>query len=382
MFDYTITPEQVEIQKSFRDFCEKEIAPKAEKLDREAIFCTDNIRALGKYGYMGTGMPKEFGGSALGCLTFSIAGEELSKACAATYLSSGASVGLAGIPIMIFGTDAQKKKYLPDLIKGTKFGCMAMTEPHCGSDVQSLKTRAVRKGDKYILNGTKMFITNGPIADIALIYAKTDPTKGYSGISCFVVEKGTKGFSVGKPLDKLGVRGSPTSELIFEDCEIPAANLVGSEGGGFIQCMQSLVPARIGMAVYSLGIAEACLEESIKYATEREAFGKTIASFQEIHFKIAEMKMATEGARLVTYEAAWKLDQGIPDSTLASVAKLYASETCTKIASDAVQIHGGYGYIKEYKVERLYRDAKLGEIGEGASEIQRMIIARDIIGTY
>ncbi|MDD5223268.1 MAG: acyl-CoA dehydrogenase family protein [bacterium] len=382
MFDYTYTPEQIEIQRSFRDFCEKEIAPKAEKLDREMIFCTDNIKALGKYGYMGMGMPKEFGGTNLGCVTTSVAGEELSKACAATYLSSGASVGLAGIPILIFGTDAQKKKYLPDLIKGTKFGCMAMTEPHAGSDVQSLKTKAIRKGDKYVLNGTKMFITNGPIADIAIIYAKTDPSKGYSGISCFVVEKGTKGFSVGKPLDKLGVRGSPTSELIFEDCEIPAANLVGSEGGGFIQCMQCLVPARIGMAVFSLGIAEACLEESIKYATERQAFGKTLASFQEIHFKIAEMKVATDGARLVIHEAAWKLDQGTPDSTLASVAKLYASETCTRIASDAVQIHGGYGYMKEYKVERLYRDAKLGEIGEGASEIQRMIIARDIISTY
>ena len=382
MFDYTYTPEQLEIQRSFRDFCEKEIAPKAEKLDREAIFCVDNIRALGKYGYLGMGMPKEFGGMALGSLTFSIAGEELSKACAATFLSSGASVGLAGIPILLFGTEAQKKKYVPDLIKGTKFGCMAITEPHAGSDVQRLKTKAIRKGDKYVLNGTKMFITNGPIADIAIVYAKTDPSKGYSGISCFVVEKGTKGFSVGKPLDKLGVRGSPTSELIFEDCEIPAANLVGSEGGGFIQCMQCLVPARIGMAVYSLGIAEACLEESIKYATEREAFGKTLASFQEIHFKIAEMKVATDGARLVIHEAAWKLDQGVPDSTLASVAKLYASETCTRIASDAVQIHGGYGYMKEYKVERLYRDAKLGEIGEGASEIQRMIIARDIISTY
>jgi len=382
MYDFSLTPEQEEIQSSFRDFCEKKIAPHAERLDREAAFCTDQIKTLGEYGYLGMSLPQEHGGSGLPYPTFILAGEELARVCAATYLSSGASVGLAGTPILSFGTDEQKTKYVPDLISAEKIGAMAITEPHCGSDVRSIKTRAERKGDSYLLNGSKMFITNGPIADVVVVYAKTDPNAGYQGISCFLVEKGTKGFSAGKSLEKLGCRGSPTSELIFEDCKIPAANLLGTEGGGFIQAMQCLTPARIGMAMYSLGISQACLGESIKYATEREAFGKTIATYQEIHFKIAEMKVAVEGARWVIREAAWRFDQDLPCNTLASVAKLYASETCTRIASDAIQIHGGYGYMKEYAVERLYRDAKLGEIGEGTSEVQRMIIARDVLTSF
>ena len=381
MYDFGLSPEQEEIQSSFRDFCEKKIAPHAERLDREAAFCTDQIRDLGEYGYLGMSIPKEFGGSGLSYLTFILAGEELARVCAATFLSSGASVGLAGTPIMFYGTEEQKR-FLPALVSAEKIGAMAITEPHCGSDVRSLKTRADKKGDSYVLNGTKMFITNGPIADLVVVYAKTDPRAGYQGISCFLVEKGTKGFAAGKPLEKLGCRGSPTSELIFEDCTIPAANLLGSEGGGFIQAMQCLTPARIGMAMYSLGISQACLDESTRYATEREAFGKSIASYQEIHFKIAEMKVAVEAARWVIREAAWRYDQQLPCNTLASVAKLYATETCTRIASDAIQIHGGYGYMKEYKVERLYRDAKLGEIGEGTSEVQRMIIARDLLTSF
>lgn len=387
--DYSLSEEQLALQESFRKFCEKEIKPNAELLDRadhdESVkILKKNMKKLAEFGYTGLFHDEKYGGTARDLLTQSVAQEELAKACASTYLSIGGSVGLCGIPIALFGTDKQKEKYLPKLISTDMIGSFGLTEPDAGSDAISLKTTAVKKGNKWVLNGTKMFITNGPIMDVAVVMAKTDKdgNKGRN-VSSFIVEKGTKGFSAGKPLDKMGYRGSPTSELIFEDCEIPAENLLGVENEGFIQAMQTLEYGRVGMAMVALGVAMACMEESIKYAKERQQFGKPIGKFQMIGFKIADMKMLTDVSRLLIYKAAWLKDNNDPGAaTMASIAKLTASEASTNISNWAVQIHGGYGYTKEYLVERLYRDAKLGDIGEGTSEIQRILISRDVLQKY
>ncbi len=387
--DYGLSKEQLALQDSFRKFCEKEIKPNADLLDKaDPAKATDilkkNFRKLAEIGYTGLFHDEKYGGTAKDLITQSIAQEELAKVCAATFLSIGASVGLCGIPIAIFGTEDQKKKYLPKLITTDMVGCFGLTEPEAGSDAISIKTTATKKGASWVLNGTKTFITNGPIADVAVVMAKTDPTGGKGrNVSSFIVEKGTKGFSTGKPMDKMGYRGSPTSELIFEECEIPAGNLLGTENEGFIQAMKTLEYGRIGMAMVCLGISMACMEESIKYAKERVQFGRPIAKFQMVGFKIADMKLLTDVARLLIYKAAWLKETNDPSAaTTASIAKLVASETSTQISSMAVQIHGGYGYMKEYVVERLYRDAKLGEIGEGTSEIQRILIARDVLAKY
>ncbi|MGB9734912.1 MAG: acyl-CoA dehydrogenase family protein [bacterium] len=381
--DFELTEDQKKLKESFAQLCAKEIAPKADRVDREAIFPKDNIELLGKSGYLGMGFPEEYGGTPGDHITKAILGEELAKACAATYLSAGASAGLFAVPVLKFGTETQKKKYLPDVLTGNKIGALAITEPHAGSDVLGIKTTAQKKNGHWILNGSKTFITNGPVADYYVVVAYTDKEKKRDGISLFLVDNGTKGFSRGKPLDKLGVRGSPTSELFFDDCEIPEENLLGEVNNGFYQLVQTLTHGRIGMAVYSLGIAQACLEECINYSQERTAFGRKLAYFQDIHFKIADMKMYIDVARELIYKAAWMLQQDDPQAVLfASLAKLFISEHATKIASDAVQIFGGYGYIKGYRVERLYRDAKLGEIGEGTSEIQRAIITRFVEEQY
>ncbi|MGC8578634.1 MAG: acyl-CoA dehydrogenase family protein [bacterium] len=381
--DFELTEDQKKLKESFAQLCAKEIAPKADRVDREAIFPKDNIELLGKSGYLGMGFPEEYGGTPGDHITKAILGEELTKACAATYLSAGASAGLFAVPVLKFGTETQKKKYLPDVLTGNKIGALAITEPHAGSDVLGIKTTAQKKNGHWILNGSKTFITNGPVADYYVVVAYTDKEKKRDGISLFLVDNGTKGFSRGKPLDKLGVRGSPTSELFFDDCEIPEENLLGEVNNGFYQLVQTLTHGRIGMAVYSLGIAQACLEECINYSQERTAFGRKLAYFQDIHFKIADMKMYIDVARELIYKAAWMLQQDDPQAVLfASLAKLFISEHATKIASDAVQIFGGYGYIKGYRVERLYRDAKLGEIGEGTSELQRAIITRFVEEQY
>jgi butyryl-CoA dehydrogenase len=387
--DYALNKEQLALQDSFKKFCEKEIKPNADILDKaDFAKATEtlrkNFKKLAEIGYTGLFHDEKYGGTGKDLLTQSVAQEELAKVCAATYLSIGASIGLCGIPIAIFGTEEQKKKYLPKLITTDMVGCFGLTEPEAGSDAISIKTTAVKKGSSWVLNGTKTFITNGPIADVAVVMAKTDPAGGKGrNVSSFIVEKGTKGFSAGKPMDKMGYRGSPTSELIFEECEIPAANLLGQENEGFIQAMKTLEYGRIGMAMVCLGVSMACMEESIKYAKERIQFGRPIAKFQMTGFKIADMKLLTDVARLLIYKAAWLKEANDPAAaTTASIAKLVASETSTQISSMAVQIHGGYGYMKEYPVERLYRDAKLGEIGEGTSEIQRILIARDVLAKY
>ncbi len=381
--DFELTEDQKKQKESFAELCLKEIAPKAEFTDREAVFPKESIRLLGKVGFLGMGFPEEYGGSKGDPIIKSVLGEELAKACASTYLSAGASSGLFGIPLLRFGTEEQKKRYLPGVLSGEKIGAFAITEPQGGSDVLGMKTNAQKRGSTWVINGSKTLITNGPVADYYVVAAYTDKGKKSDGISLFIVEKGTKGFSQGKSFDKLGVRGSPTSDLSFEDCEVPEKNLIGEINKGFVQLAQILSHGRIGMAVYSLGIAQACLEESISYVQERTAFGKKLAYFQDVHFKIADMKMYIDVGRELIYKAAWMLDQNDTQSILfASIAKLFMSEHATKIASDAVQIFGGYGFIKGYKVERLYRDSKLGEIGEGTSEIQRTIITKLIEDQY
>lgn len=381
--NFELTEDQKKIKESFARICEKEIAPRAEYIDKEAVFPKESIELLGKSGFLGMGFPEEYGGNPGDPITKALLGEELAKACASTYLSAGASAGLFAVPVWKFGTEVQKKKYLPSVLSGNKIGALAITEPHAGSDVMGIKTSARKKDKGWIINGSKTFITNGPVADYYVVVAYTDKEKKRDGISLFLVDNGTKGFSRGKPLEKLGVRGSPTSELFFDDCEIPEENLLGELNNGFYQLARTLTHGRIGMAVYSLGIAQACLEESMNYAQERTAFGRKLAYFQDIHFKIADMKMYIDVARELIFKAAWMLEQDDPQSILfASIAKLFTSEHATRIASDAVQIFGGYGFMKGYKVERLYRDAKLGEIGEGTSEIQRAIITKFVEDLY
>jgi alkylation response protein AidB-like acyl-CoA dehydrogenase len=330
------------------------------------------------------GHDEAYGGTNLDLISQAIAGEEVAGACASTFLSCGASSGLFGMPLKMFGTEAQKKKYLPGIIKGELIGCFGLTEPEAGSDAASIKTTAVKKGDKWVINGTKTFITNATISDAALVFAYNDRAKGPgAGVTCFLIDKGTKGFSAGKPFDKMGFRGSPTAELILEDCEVPESAVLGVVGNGFIQAMQTLEYGRIGMATVCLGIAAKCLQHANKYSKERNAFGKPINRFQEVSFKLADMMIMSDVARLLIYQAAWAKETKNPESAvLASVAKVWASEAATQISSMAVQVFGGYGYIKEFPVERLYRDAKLGEIGEGTSEIQRVMIAKDLIRKY
>jgi len=387
--DYSLTDEQLALQESFRKFCDKEIKPNADKLDKADYAEADklmkqNFKKLAEFGYTGMCHEEKYGGSGKDLVTQCVAQEELARVCAATFLSVGGSLGLCGLPIAHFGTDAQKKKYLPKLISTEMIGAFGLTEPEAGSDAIGIKTTARKKGDRYILNGSKTFISNGPIADIAVVMAVTGkPEEKGRNVSSFIVEKGMKGFSAGKHLDKMGYRGAPTSELFFDDCEVPAENLLGVENEGFIQAMKTLEYGRIGMAVVALGIAVACMEESITYAKERHQFGRPIGKFQMVGFKLSDMKVLTDVSRLLIYKAAWHKDNNHPEAaTMASIAKLTASEASTKISSWAVQIHGGYGYMTEYPVERLYRDAKLGEIGEGTSEIQRLLIARDVLAKY
>jgi len=387
--NYDLTPEQLSIKDNFTKFCTKEIEPRAAMLDEAsheevAKMMRENIKMMAGIGYLGIGHEEAYGGMNLDLISQAIAGEAVAGACASTYLSCGASSGLFGMPLRLFGNEAQKKKYLPGIIKGEIIGCFGLTEPEAGSDAASIKTTAVKQGDKWILNGTKTFITNATIADAALIFAYNDKAKGPgAGVTCFLVDRGTRGFSAGKPFDKMGFRGSPTAELILVDCEVPQSAVLGTVGNGFIQAMMTLEYGRIGMATVCLGIAAKCLELANKYSKERKVFGKPINRFQDIAFKLADMLIMSDTARLLIYQAAWAKETNQPESAvLASVAKVWASETASQIAHLAVQVHGGYGYMKEYPVERLFRDARLGEIGEGTSEIQRILIAKDLIRKY
>jgi alkylation response protein AidB-like acyl-CoA dehydrogenase len=377
--DFGLNEEQRLLKSTVREFAEGELAPHAREWDEKQDFPREVFRKLGELGLMGVVWPAEYGGSGLSTLDYAIVMEELSRVDAGVALSVAAHNSLCSGHLFLAGSEEQKKKYLVPLARGEKVGCWGLTENHAGSDAGGTRTTAVRDGGEWVLNGSKTFITNGRVADTAVVMAVTDKTKGKKGISAFLVERGTRGFRSGKKEDKLGVRSSDTSELVFEDCRIPAANLLGQEGHGFLDSLRILDRGRIGIAAFSVGIAQASLEASIRYAKGRRQFGHAIAEFQAVQFKIADMATQVDAARLLTWRAADRRDRGQEHTRESSMAKLFASEVAVHAALDAIQVHGGYGYIKEYPVERYLRDAKLGTIGEGTSEIQRLVIARELL---
>jgi len=377
--DFQLSEEQNLLRKTVRAFAEKEIGPHSREWDEAQAFPREVFTQLGELGLMGVCWPEDLGGAGLGTLEWILVMEELARVDAGVALSLAAHHSLASAHLFLAGTEAQKKRFLPPLARGEKVGCWGLTEPGSGSDAGGMRTTAVRDGGHWVLNGSKSFITNGGIADTAVVLAVTDREKGNKGISAFVLERGTPGFASGKKEDKLGCRSSDTSQLSFEDCRLPADHLLGEEGRGFIDTLKILDKGRIGIAAFSLGIAQASLEASLKYARERQQFGHPLADFQAIQFKIADMAMQVDAARLLTWRAAALADSGERCTTEASMAKLFTGEAAVQIALEAIQIHGGYGYLKDYAVERYLRDAKLGTIGEGTSEVQRMVIARQLL---
>jgi len=374
-----LNEEQLGLQKLIRDFAHKEIAPKAAEYDQTEEFPWENINKMADMGLMGLPIPEEYGGTGTDALSYVIALEEISKACAATgvIMAVHTSVGIG--PILQFGTEEQKQKYIPDLAGGQKIGAFVLTEPNAGSDASRLATTAKADGDYYVLNGAKCFITNGKVADTFNVFATVDKSKGVKGITGFIVEKGTPGFSIGKKEEKMGIRASSTTEVILENCRVPKANILGKEGEGFKIAMSMLDTGRIGIAAQALGIAQAAYEEAVKYAKVREQFGKPIAAFQGISFMLADMAIQIEGARRLVYHAASLKDAGMPFGKEAAIAKTFASDTAVKVALDAIQVMGGYGYSREYPVERLLRDAKITQIYEGTNQIQRIVIANHIL---
>ena len=374
--DFELTDEQELIREAVREFADTELAPIAAEVDREHRFPAELIPKLADLNLMGMPYPEKMGGAGADYLSYVIAVEEISRLCATTSVIMSAHSSLATWPIYKFGTPAQQDKYLPDMTSGRRLGAFALTEPSAGTDAAAGTTTAVRSGDEYILNGSKIFISNAPFAEIYIVFAKTDTTKGTKGISAFIVERDTPGFSVGEAEHKLGIRGSSTPPLYFTNCQVPADALLGQEGQGFKIAMQTLDGGRIGIGAQALGIAQAALDAAVAYAKERVQFGKPIASLQAIQWMIADMATSIDAARLLVYRAASNIDHGFPYSTEGAMAKLFASETATRVADRAIQIHGGYGYTESYPVERHYRDAKITELYEGTSEVQRMVIAR------
>ncbi len=377
-FGEFFTDDHHAIREAVRDFATKEIAPNAQKVDREARFPVETFKKLGQLDLLGLTIPAEYGGAGMDYRSYAIAVEEIARACGSTGLSYAAHCSLGTTPIYLFGNDEQRKKYLPKLTRGEHIGCWALTEPGTGSDAAAQKTTAKREGDHYVLNGTKQFITNATDADVAIIMAMTDITQGRKGISAFVVEKGTPGFYVSKVEKKLGMRGSPTASLTFEDCKVPAANMLGNEGEGYKQALQTLEGGRISIGALALGISQAALDAALQYAKQREAFGQQIGKFQFIQGYLADMSTQISAARLMLYHAAWMKDHGKRVTLEGSQAKLFASEISSKVTNLCIQIHGGYGYVEDFPAERFMRDAKLCEIGEGTSEIQRLVIARQL----
>jgi butyryl-CoA dehydrogenase len=375
---FQLTEEQEMVRLMARDFAGKELEPVAAQRDKEEIFPIDVVKKMGELGLLGMMVPDEYGGSGAGAVSYCLALQEIAYACASTAVTMSVA-NLSTEPLLKFGDETQKTRYLIKLAQGELLGCFALTEPGAGSDPGSLSMIAEDKGDYYLLNGTKVFITHGQYADVVNLIARTGPEKGSRGLSAFVVEKGTPGFSVGSKEDKLGLRASNTVELLFNDCRVPKENLVGKPGAGFKIAMIALDSGRIGIASQALGITRACLNESIKYAKERKQFGKTISSFEAIQWMIADMATGIEAANWLILSAAWRKDQGLPFTKEASMAKLFTSELANKSAYLALQIHGGYGYLKDFKVERLYRDARATTIYEGTSEIQRLVIARNLL---
>ena len=377
--NFTLTKEQELVRQMVRDFAVNEVKPIAAEIDVTERFPMENVKKMGELGMMGIPFPTEFGGAGGDVLSYILAVEELSKVCATTGVILSAHTSLCASLINENGTPEQKEKYLRDLCTGNKIGAFGLTEPGAGTDAAGQQTTAVLDGDNYILNGSKIFITNGGVADTFIVFAMTDKSKGTKGISAFIVEKGFLGFSIGKKEDKLGIRASSTTELIFENCIVPKENLIGKEGKGFGIAMKTLDGGRIGIAAQALGIAEGALDEAIKYMKERKQFGRPIAAFQGLQWMVAEMSTKIEAARFLVYKAAWLKENKQPYSIDAARAKLYAAEVAMDVTTKAVQLFGGYGYTKEYPVERMMRDAKITEIYEGTSEVQKMVISGSLL---
>ena len=373
--NFGLTREQELVRQMVREFAVNEVKPIAAEIDETERFPMENVKKMAELGMMGIPFPKELGGAGGDVLSYIISVEELSKVCGTTGVILSAHTSLCASLIYENGTPAQKEKYLVPLAKGEKIGAFGLTEPGAGTDAAGQQTTAVLDGDNYILNGSKIFITNGGVADTFIVFAMTDRSQGTRGISAFIVEKGFPGFSIGKKEDKLGIRASSTTELIFENCIVPKENLIGKEGKGFGIAMKTLDGGRIGIAAQALGIAEGAYEETIKYMKERKQFGRPLSAFQGLQWMIAEMETKIEAAKLLVYKAAWLKQNKLPYSVDAAKAKLFAAEVAMDVTTKAVQLHGGYGYTKEYPVERMMRDAKITEIYEGTSEVQKMVIA-------
>ncbi len=377
--DYFFDEFQQELMQSARRIGREKVKPVAAEYDRNATFPWDMVKIFAEAGFYGIYIPEEYGGLGRGVMDLVIVTEELSRFCGGISLAIAATA-LGAFPIILNGSDEQKQKYLPDLAEGKKLAAFGLTEPQAGSDAASIKTRAVKKGDKYILNGNKIFITNGGEAKIYTIIANTDPERGSRGVSALIVEDGMPGFSYGKEEDKMGIRASTTRELIFEDCEVPEENLIGLEGEGFKVTMQTLDKSRPGVAAQALGIAQGALDLATEYAKTREQFGQSIIQFQAIQFMLADMATSVEAARSLIYSVARMIDSGAKNATMPSaMCKVFASDVAMKVTTDAVQIFGGYGYMRDYPIEKFMRDAKITQIYEGTNQIQRLVIARNLI---
>ncbi|MDZ7336494.1 MAG: acyl-CoA dehydrogenase [candidate division KSB1 bacterium] len=377
--DFNLTDEQIMVRDSIRDFAKQRLAPLAEKADQEGVMDVEIIKELAELGYCGICIPSEYGGAGFDTLCYALAIEEVSKADASVGVMLSVTNSPAQLPILDFGSELLKKTYLPKLASGSSIGAFCLSEANAGSDAASIKTSADLNGDYYRLNGRKQFVTNGGIADIFIVFAVTDKSAGSKGISAFVVEKNFPGFRIGKIENKMGLKASSTAEVILEDCRVPKQNLIGEPGQGYKIALATLDHSRIGIAAQALGIAEAAFEQALEYSKQRVQFGRPICQFQAIQFMLSDMATEIEAARYLVYHAAWRYDQKQRVSKEASMAKLFASEMAFRVVHKALQIHGGYGYMKEYPIERMYRDQRVTEIYEGTSEVQRIVIANQLL---
>jgi alkylation response protein AidB-like acyl-CoA dehydrogenase len=375
-----LTDEQQMIQAMAREFAEGEVASIADDIDRDGRFPHETVKRMGELGLMGMAVPERWGGSGSDAVSYAVALEEIARVCASHAVIMSVNNSLYCDPVLKYGTDAQRERYLTPFASGQQLGCFALTEPQAGSDASNQFTSAARDGDGYVLNGRKAFVTNGREASVALVFCQTDRARRRHGISAFLVDKATPGVVVAKTEDKLGLRASDTAELVFEDCRVPAANRLGDEGMGFTIAMATLDGGRIGIAAQAVGIAAGALDKARRYARERTSFGKPIGEHQMVAWMLADMATAVEASRLLTFRAAALKDRGERFGTAAAMAKLLAAETAMRVTTDAIQVHGGYGYIKEYQVERYFRDAKITQIYEGTSQIQKLVIARAVLG--